>query len=205
MLRVRSAAVVALQRRLCIPRTITAPLASLTPLAPPKPSPFTPRTSAAAFASERAAAAAAQSAAAAAAPPLRFGSLFCPTRRDVPQDAVIPSHQLLIRGGFIRMVRAVRVGARCAFVCHSDSSHFSRICQCAFERADIGSRSVHAASAGRANAGEDRGHCRSRVRQPLIQPSLFSLRVCIPLILTSMNHTPTFHASADCKRSAAKS
>jgi hypothetical protein len=113
MLRVRPAALVALQRRLCIPHTTAAAIAprhtsfaraSFSTSPSPASSPFTPRTSAAAFASERAAAAAAQSAAAAAAPPLRFGSLFCPTRRDAPQDAVIPSHQLLIRGGFIRMV-----------------------------------------------------------------------------------------------------
>lgn len=115
MLRVRPAALVALQRRLGISLTTTAAVtpfhksfarASFSTSPPPKSSPFTPRTSAAAFASERVAAAAAQSAAAAAAPPLRFGSLFCPTRRDAPQDAVIPSHQLLIRGGFIRMVRS---------------------------------------------------------------------------------------------------
>ena len=35
--------------------------------------------------------------------PLRFGALFAPTRRDPPADATLPSHQLLIRAGFIRM------------------------------------------------------------------------------------------------------
>ena len=39
-------------------------------------------------------------------PLLRFGSLFIPTRRESPHDAVFVSHQLLVRAGFIRVSTA---------------------------------------------------------------------------------------------------
>lgn len=37
---------------------------------------------------------------------MRWSQLFSPTLRDAPNDAVAPSHQLLIRGGFIRQLHA---------------------------------------------------------------------------------------------------
>ncbi len=38
--------------------------------------------------------------------PLRFADVFAPTRKDAPADAVLASHALLVRGGFIRMTSA---------------------------------------------------------------------------------------------------
>ncbi len=37
---------------------------------------------------------------------MRWSALFVPTLRDAPNDAVAPSHQLLVRGGFIRQLHA---------------------------------------------------------------------------------------------------
>ncbi len=37
---------------------------------------------------------------------MRWSQLFVPTLREAPNDAVAPSHQLLIRGGFIRQLHA---------------------------------------------------------------------------------------------------
>ena len=37
---------------------------------------------------------------------MRWSQLFVPTLRDAPNDAVAPSHRLLIRGGFIRQLHA---------------------------------------------------------------------------------------------------
>jgi len=37
---------------------------------------------------------------------MRWSQLFSPTLRDAPNDAVAPSHQLLVRGGFIRQLHA---------------------------------------------------------------------------------------------------
>ncbi len=37
---------------------------------------------------------------------MRWSKLFTPTLRDAPNDAVAPSHKLLIRGGFIRQLHA---------------------------------------------------------------------------------------------------
>ncbi len=37
---------------------------------------------------------------------MRWSKLFTPTLRDAPNDAVAPSHQLLVRGGFIRQLHA---------------------------------------------------------------------------------------------------
>ncbi len=37
---------------------------------------------------------------------MRWSQLFVPTLRDAPGDAVAPSHQLLVRGGFIRQLHA---------------------------------------------------------------------------------------------------
>ncbi|MFT7597155.1 MAG: prolyl-tRNA synthetase family II [Acidimicrobiales bacterium] len=37
---------------------------------------------------------------------MRWSQLFVPTLRDAPNDAVAPSHKLLIRGGFIRQLHA---------------------------------------------------------------------------------------------------
>jgi len=37
---------------------------------------------------------------------MRWSQLFSPTLRDAPNDAVAPSHRLLIRGGFIRQLHA---------------------------------------------------------------------------------------------------
>lgn len=37
---------------------------------------------------------------------MRWSKLFVPTLRDAPNDAVAPSHKLLIRGGFIRQLHA---------------------------------------------------------------------------------------------------
>lgn len=37
---------------------------------------------------------------------MRWSQLFSPTLRDAPNDAVAPSHKLLIRGGFIRQLHA---------------------------------------------------------------------------------------------------
>lgn len=37
---------------------------------------------------------------------MRWSQLFAPTLRDAPNDAVAPSHQLLVRGGFIRQLHA---------------------------------------------------------------------------------------------------
>ena len=37
---------------------------------------------------------------------MRWSNLFVPTLRDAPNDAVAPSHKLLIRGGFIRQLHA---------------------------------------------------------------------------------------------------
>ncbi|NNF53422.1 MAG: proline--tRNA ligase [Acidimicrobiales bacterium] len=37
---------------------------------------------------------------------MRWSKLFTPTLRDAPNDAVAPSHRLLIRGGFIRQLHA---------------------------------------------------------------------------------------------------
>lgn len=37
---------------------------------------------------------------------MRWSNLFTPTLRDAPGDAVAPSHQLLVRGGFIRQLHA---------------------------------------------------------------------------------------------------
>ena len=35
---------------------------------------------------------------------MRFSKLFAPTTKEVPKDAFLPSHQYLIRGGFISQV-----------------------------------------------------------------------------------------------------
>ena len=37
---------------------------------------------------------------------MRWSNLFVPTLRDAPNDAVAPSHKLLVRGGFIRQLHA---------------------------------------------------------------------------------------------------
>ncbi len=37
---------------------------------------------------------------------MRWSQLFVPTLRDAPNDAVAPSHQLLVRGGFMRQLHA---------------------------------------------------------------------------------------------------
>mgnify|MGYP001813849266 CR=1 FL=1 len=37
---------------------------------------------------------------------MRWSKLFVPTLREAPNDAVAPSHQLLVRGGFIRQLHA---------------------------------------------------------------------------------------------------
>ena len=37
---------------------------------------------------------------------MRWSSLFIPTLREVPADAEVPSHQLLLRAGFIRQLGA---------------------------------------------------------------------------------------------------
>ncbi len=37
---------------------------------------------------------------------MRWSQLFSPTLRDAPNDAVAPSHQLLVRGGFMRQLHA---------------------------------------------------------------------------------------------------
>ena len=37
---------------------------------------------------------------------MRWSNLFAPTLREAPADAVITSHQLLLRGGFIRQLHA---------------------------------------------------------------------------------------------------
>ena len=37
---------------------------------------------------------------------MRWSNLFAPTLREAPADAVVASHQLLLRGGFIRQLHA---------------------------------------------------------------------------------------------------
>jgi len=35
---------------------------------------------------------------------MKFSKLYAPTTKDAPKDATLPSHQYLVRGGFISQV-----------------------------------------------------------------------------------------------------